>query len=226
MTDWYKIKRILVGTKQVYPAAWKPWANTILYVPMENNLLDHSSNHFTLTNSWVALAQNQANIPVWNFNGSAYLSWANRPLFNFRDFHLWCWLKLATIAESQFVFGGASSWDAFFGYQTFGGNNRLGVGRNGVAWDSVASITLNANEWYYICYDRQWSTFTISCNWTTIWTSTNSNNYVTSWWFRIGDDWEWYNIYWYMSEFILENKARTTEERSEYYNLTKWNYWL
>ena len=31
---------------------------------------------------------------------------------------------------------------------------------------------------------------------------------------------------WDMSNIIFENKARTAQEVSNYYNITKWKYWL
>lgn len=204
---------------------WKPWANTLLYLPMTEDFNDHSQNHFTLTNSWVALEQNQANIPVWNFNGSAYLSWANSSLFNFGDFHLGVWVKLSQIKQSQFIFAGIGSWNIFFWYRTYSGD-KIGIWRNTVARDSTAQYSLNTGWWYYISYDRNWTNLSISVNSNVIGTLTNNISYNTSWWYQIGNDGYWYNIYWYMSELILESKARTAQEILDYYNQTKSNYWL
>jgi hypothetical protein len=58
----------------------------------------------------------------------------------------------------------------------------------------------------------------------------NSINIIQNSWevMRIGlhssTNTQWYQSY--MSDFILESKARTAQEISNYYNKTKSNYWL
>jgi hypothetical protein len=46
-------------------------------------------------------------------------------------------------------------------------------------------------------------------------------------WVNDGDSWTTPKyMTWYMSDLIVENKARTAEETANYYNSTKSNYWL
>ena len=202
---------------------WQPWANTLLYVPMKTDLTDHSNNHFTLTNTGVSLVSNQADIDVWYFNGSSYLSWANSSLFNFGDIHIWVWVKMAAIAHDQMIFAWVSNWNFFFGY---GMGNYWGIGRNGIAWDGYYSYALNTGTWYYVTLDRSWNSLNISVNTSTVWTWTNNKTYTTSWWYQIGNDGTGTLINWYMSNLIIENKAWTAQEREDYYNQTKANYWI
>jgi hypothetical protein len=34
------------------------------------------------------------------------------------------------------------------------------------------------------------------------------------------------NYVWWADELIFENKVRTSDQVLNYYNLTKWNYWI
>lgn len=67
---WYKLKRILiypdgVTEKQVYPAWWKPWANTLAYYPLATDTNDYSGNNRNWTNSNVTFSN-----WIAYFNGS------------------------------------------------------------------------------------------------------------------------------------------------------------
>jgi hypothetical protein len=47
-----EVSAVYVGTQQVYPAGWKPWANTIAYYTFNNTLNDSSWNNRNLTWTW------------------------------------------------------------------------------------------------------------------------------------------------------------------------------
>ncbi len=222
MLNWqeYKIRE--------YQSGWwwrQPWANTILYVPMKDDLIDHSNNHLTLTNSWVSLASNEATIDVWYFNGSSDINWADNISFGSWDFHVWVWLKMTSTINSQFCFAWTARWNVFMWYQTIWWN-KLWIGRNDVAWDSIFRQTLSTNTRYYVSFDRASSDFTISLNTSPLGTLTNGYSYDTSWWYKIWNDGNWNYINWYMSNFIIEDKAWSAQEITDYYNQTCADYWL
>jgi hypothetical protein len=72
-------------------------------------------------------------------------------------------------------------------------------------WVLVDSFSSNQNLWQY--------------NWPTLiwWSNFSSHSQPTPW-----------NQYfkWYLSDAIIENKVMTPSEIQEYYNRTKWAYWL
>ena len=204
---------------------WIITKNTILFVPFTEDLTDHWPNEFALTNTWVQLVQNQANVKVWYFNWSSYLSWANSNLFNFGDMHIWVWVKFNSFSWSQFRFSWIWSWDIFAWYQTRW-SNWIWVGRNAVAWDTKYNIQLSSQNWYYISIDRISNSLNISVNASSIWSGTNSNNYITTWWYQIGNDWTWNYVNWYISNLIIENKWWSTDEETDYFNWNKWKYGL
>ena len=203
------------------PWWWQPWVNTLLYVPMKTDLTDHWPNQLTLTNSWVSLVSSQANIDVWFFDGSSYISWTSNLALSW-DFHIGVWLKYDTITIN-FILAWISHWGIFYGYDALYG---YWVGRNMVAWDTSTSYTFNADTWYYLSVDRQWTTLALSVNWAEVYSATNSNSYNTSWWFQIWNDWTWQFVDWWMSDLIVESAWWTATENTNYYNLTKANYWI
>jgi len=205
---------------------WQPGENTLLYLPMTEDFIDHWPNSLSLTNRWVSLVQNQANVGVWYFNGSSDILWAYSSLFSFGNFHLGAWVKYSQINVSQFIFAWVSNSDLFIWYLTYWGDNRIWIGRNGIAWDSVVQHTLSTDTWYYISYDRNWSTLTISLNWTSLWAVSSTISYGVSWQYNIGNDGTGFYTNWYMSDIIFEKVAWGDTEITNYYNLTKSNYWL
>lgn len=210
------MRALLMTKKQSW---WRqPWANTVLYVPMKDDLSDHSNNHFTLTNTGVSLVSNQADIDVWYFDGSSYLSWANDALFNFGDMHISTWINFNTTDGGQFIFAGISIWDIFFGEQLW----EVWIWRNRVAWDNWPNAAyISLNNWHYISLDRTGTSITISVDLVNIISGTNNKTYTPSWWYRIGDDGYWNYVRWYMSDLIIENKWWTAQELSDYFNQTK-----
>jgi len=80
-------------------------------------------------------------------------------------------------------------------------------------------------KWYHILYTHDGTTQTIYLNWAPILSqqqtiNTNSNA------FQIGDSSQGTNFPWYLSEMIIEDRAWSAQEVSDYFDLTKWNYWL
>jgi hypothetical protein len=53
------------------------------------------------------------------------------------------------------------------------------------------------------------------------WGTTTANMIGYVWNYNTND-----NLKWYLSQFILEDKTRTAQEIADYYNQTKWNYWI
>lgn len=83
MLEEKEIKKIVifpdgVTEKQIRPTQWKPWANTLLYLPLESDVVDMS---------W------QATTRVFNTNSLTYTTVDNVP-----SVHIWStgWIKLTT----------------------------------------------------------------------------------------------------------------------------------
>ena len=93
--------------------------------------------------------------------------------------------------------------------------------------DGISPSSLNISWWTHIVGVGDWTNHTLYVNWQLV----SSNNYsaITSstgiyiWWVT---SWSDDPYQWYMSNVILESKGRTAQEISDYYNQTKWNYWI
>lgn len=206
---------------------WLPNKNTVAYYPLDstNTVNDLSWNWYNFTNSWASF-WTYDNVNCVYFNGSSYL---------YRDYINWVatdntktvsvWVKSSTIPWANnfkcFVWFFDNSW-AWWTLQ-IGDKWKLEQ-----IWTNIySSATLS---WTHLCGVWDGSTLYLYANWVlassssmpTLWTPTR---WKFSLWAGYINSVE-YNYTWYLSNVILEDKARTAQEVSDYYNSTKANYWL
>lgn len=184
-----------------------PWVNTVAYYKLESDVND-TMGTYNLTNSWITFGS------LWgvvcaNFNGSSsYASWN---FYSFGTNELTC-----------------SAW----GYPN---SNIQGVwyclGNSTLVLSSInwfvdwTSAPTPANQWTNIVFTIGWGKLKIYSNWV-LYLDTNFSNNV-NWTLRL-----WRNqnavapLNWGLSEIIFEKVAWTAQEVTDYYNLTKWDYWL
>lgn len=233
MTDWYKIKRVLIWQngqeKQVRPAGWHPWANTIAYYPLTSTstVNDLSWNNYNLTQSWTITYWTNVWVDCAYFNWgylSATIAWLPQwGTDRTASVYVYitktqCWI-LSWWANStynkfcRYYWGFNSNWLAATSYQ----------------WTDLNSSTYISGWWHHIVLlVRSWVR-ELYIDWVQNTTLNKSSTTNTSW-----TNFEMWRLDYasdfmfqsYMSNVIIENKARTAQEISDYYNLTKWNYWL
>ena len=201
---------------------WKPWANTLLYVPFVDDLLDHSWNSvslntgWTITNttlSWVkcaSLTNWWLNTPTldttWNWTQTIWVKWLPT----------WSW-------DNAIIDKGNSSRAVWTWLKNWSYISSI----TGVWYSSSASVD-TSNVWHLLTVVRDSWTLYIYYDWVQkltysissyeSWISNNFWIYKREWSSTFGN--------WYISGWIVENKARTAQEVQDYYNQTKWNYWL
>ena len=224
---------------------WKPSANTLAYYPLTSSstIYDQSWNGRTLTNNWtqfwiywwINCAYFQSantkklywTLPLtWNQNftinvyikrsGNSAISWNNWS----QIFVLW------NTGSSWWCFGTAiRNWNS----EVTNKNAYVNYTR----WtDKDSSYTNTLNVWRMITVINNGWNIKMYENWVLINDNSisfniNSTNF-TIWSFpsAIGGAWDYQSFYWYMSEFIVENKVRTLSEIQAYYNKTKSKYGL
>jgi len=229
---WYKVQSRFVGTQQVRPSWWKPWSNTLLYMPFKTDLLDHSWNWVSFTNSWGVTIQNGAAY----FTGSNYLY--SKSFNSISSYQTNCtisvWFKntSSTNAERtaihQFYYG---SWK-YYWYSLWCRSD----------WKIMVQNTYTGSvDWTQPSYwtTQRWNVVLVRDNPSKIYINwvlyqngnTNDKSSLYSWiwiWWSMrynGDMWE-YKWIWYISEVIIEWKKWTAQEVLNYYNQTKSTYWL
>jgi hypothetical protein len=216
--------------KQIRPAWWQPWANTIAYYP-----LDSTNTVNDMKGSWTAYNLTKAgtvtftdNYSVFNANGRLDSQISSMPT----NWTVVFWLNHTTTTswEQTVISKWWASTQNYRWWFCIDSNNKLKVQIND-SWRDV--ITLENWVRYMVTYtwSNSWSASCVQkvyINWETtpaINTTAplyNSNStYIRMWWRPTA-----YNYRWKLSNVILENKVRTDQERLDCYNQTKWNYWL
>jgi hypothetical protein len=209
---------------------WKPWANTVAYYTLDTDFNDYSWNNRSLTNSWATITS-LSWVDCAYYNGSSYSQYSGYTLWNTaRTINVrvkctwWGYQWLVHIAKYDWTYGG-SLWIKFNNWNT-----------NVWPWDwtnaSAETVTANVSawNWHNVVVTQETTTTKLYVDGTLIWTITS---YPTQ--SSIPDGWALWSKFssshsekltWYLSKVILEDKVRTAQEISDYYNLTKWNYWL
>ena len=221
---------------------WTPWANTVAYIPLRDDLLDHWPNQYTLTNSWwVTIVNDKANIWVWYFNWSSRLlntsisSWL--PLWATAK-TISCYVRFNYVSSTQSQemvwfwrcwWGSSDSANkSFFLFRDK--SKRLAFTTWWSSNDKPTNVTIVDNTWYHLLATDDGTTYKIYVNWVlntsgTLTPNTTGTAIVIGWTIDTRSQYEDY-VYWYISDVIIENKAWSSQEIQDYYNLTKWNYWL
>lgn len=214
---------------------WQPWANTICYYPLDstNTLNDLSWHNYTLTNSWsVAFWTNQGVDCAWftSWGGSSWSRWLYRtsdliiPNGSDYTFNVWLYKWSETMYYNPRIIGR-------YGYPifTYAARSKISVADSTSYW-----VTPDNWAWFlFTCvYDHTDNTWAFYKNAAYQNTQTNSSLFNTDYpwivlwtrdslWTQYWDKWSWW-----MSNIIIENKKRTVQEISAYYDLIKSDYWI
>lgn len=218
--------------------AFTPWSNTVAYLPLKTS----AANLWTYT--WT-FAPTTWTITYWEYwwINCAYLQ--NSFLLWSKTQNLWTTLTISMWLQytwSSTTYGLASS-----AYWSSDGKSsywwRLAKGSSPTKyvfmtsnWASstnnsvVSTTTPNKSAWYHLLVVQSWWNCSVYVNWIKEWTwalsLTSQDAYPCIWWTAVYY-WSTLNtdkFYWYLSEAIIEDKARTQEEITSYFNSTKWDY--
>jgi len=218
---WYKVKKIYQWTNLVRPV-WKPWANTLGYWTFDdqnvNQITDVSWNWNTLVyGAWNKITYSLLSWTdyYWNFNRSQYwkdITWISN--------YTWCmWCKISQTWQQYITM---NNWiDLIYWF------NSWQIEVYDYYWWSSYRSTLKSNTqlntWMCIWFSKNWSTVTTYYNWSKVWTPSFANYQLTGVWI-------WWNqsqwLIWSLNNVILEDRVWSDSDWSNYYNLTKSNYWL
>lgn len=217
----------------VFRSGFKVSTNTMIYTPMDTDLLDHSLNERSITNVWITLDTSVLqNKWVWFFNWTVgyglQFTWAE---FWNNDFTI-SWrektLQNSTGAWSRF----SSAWDTSYWCWVLVWYNHTYLyawtwwsSRNIVNGSQIFNSTPNTRVHRVLV--KEWS------NWKTYRNNVLFGSASGSWsvWYNTSviwnyRPWDMNPFHWYMSDFILEKKAWTDQQREDYFNATKALYWV
>lgn len=226
------IKRVTIrpnGTeKQIRPDTWwQPWANTLFYASLNWNTNSEwtlsptfNSQSWTITYpslwsiQYAYLNSGQIIWDIWTYTTSnitlqARVSWGTAWVISTGKIYWPSWPNVWI----ELYFNGSSSWWWYT--------------QNNVSWYGT-TVSWSTNTRCLITFVKSWTSLALYKNWWTPQTTTCSSvfNVFDKLYIANNDRSPLSNFQIKVSNIIMEDKARTAQEISDYYNLTKWTYWL
>ena len=207
---------------------WQPWANTVAYYPLVADFNDESWNNKDLsTYTWTPT------ITTLNWVSCAYYDWSSisrntsisAPIANRT---IMAWLNCTGSGRIMWVWSNVSAyWDYWQSWLQL--NNALCIDDTRDVYSTTQTLP---SWWFHLCLAQSWATCTMYINWQYI---QEANNMPTTWnsatWTMVvlggKANYSYSEKYtWYISNAIVEDKTWNATEVSDYYNQTKWYYWL
>jgi hypothetical protein len=237
---WYKLKRIMIRPngveKQIRPKwEWQPWVDTVLYYDFE-----HTSWTAETDLAWNYNWTYQATPTIWTLSSwKKYFDtqWTNclntnstLSTIDYNNGTVCIWFNMV----NSFVYFWQERWGAQWGtiYCDNFSNGQFCLGPD----NNILNTPLSLGVWYNIVIVNDWVNTTLYKNGQQMaqknMTSSTWNRYFHVWWATT--QWTppsqtvpwnliWNALFW---SVIIENKARTAQEIADYFEQTKWNYWL
>ncbi len=207
---------------------WHPWANTIAYYPLETDADDQSWNWNDATNSWATFttvdwvdcasftsASTKIYLPtLWTLATLTVSVWFKTININPSSIIL----QIAPSTDNKDFVLGCSNWTWILSRYTWVAYNITDWAVNDWTWHNMVG-TYTSSWWakLYVDWVYIWNDSTVT---TVSWDS----GYSFIWWHQSGGS--WFTYIGYISNVILEDKEWTSTEVSDYYNETKWDYWI
>lgn len=171
-----------------------------------------SIGNFSVTNSGVTLDETKKRLenPALYFNGSANLTVSDDSALDFGtdDFTVDFWVHPTKNAGNEFFVSGNSSGEFFVGI--IESSTYLGIGRSGVAWDTLTNIKLALNSWQHVAVVRSAGTVYFYVNGSMVYSAANSTAYSLSENFNIGSQGASLYFTGYLDQVRVSNTARWT----------------
>ena len=203
---WYKVNKRYVGTQQVRPSGYQPWANTLAYLPLATDITDQTW-HYTLTSNNITFSNNKA---VFNNSGTSCITFPATMTYN--TFTLNMIAQITTLSWYQLAFRMSDSggYDNCRCYLNWYGSIQLWMANGSTVLTWISADT-NEHLYSWVVQSNQMKfyidgvlKYTYSANvWSYSWAR-------LSLWNRRYNTNEW--LKWTMREVILESKYRTDAE--------------
>ena len=194
-----------------------PWANTVAYYPFKNDILDETWNtslswSWTKDTIWYTFSTNNN---ISNAGSTKFVSY---------------WFKLNSYSGSwSSLLHISSLWELCYWVTQHPDYTRMvwsiAFFKNS-SWSSYSYkyVWIDTNQWHYIAYWYDGNNI--------VWYFDGTEYTIWSWYYNFGSDvillrlWSNGATNVTFSDVILESVARTSQEVSDYFNQTKWNYWI
>ena len=203
---------------------WQPWANTIAYYPLNSTYTDtdQSWNNNNGTTTWTIIYDSiSAQFSSWNYitiptiipywsNPYTISVWYNTPDSSWHQ----------NVVYFQVNSNVNNTASALFVYQW-----HLYYWSKGASDWNISSVSISNDTWYNIVFTYTWTQLECFVNGVSKWTFNRTISSTAPNTAYIGKGSPEICIG-KTSNLIIENKVRTAQEISDYYDLTKWDYWI
>ena len=195
---------------------WQPSSNTICYYPFDNDTLDETGNTSLTISGTITKDTVWYNVTWWALVGAAQLG--STPAF------VWWWFYFNSLNQPYCDAMDVNGIWYYVNHLAGHLDKIFYIWNNGTAYHSN-STWIGTWSWHHLCYSV-WATNKFYVDWQLFWSdSTQSTTSWTdltlfNWWGGSTDSSAT------LSRFIVESVAWTDQEVEDYYNLTKWRYWL
>ena len=207
------------------PREWKPWANTIAYYPLTADYNDHSWNGYNITTVWASQIWTYQWVKCLDINNSKLIVSSIDAMTTYSEY-TWLFYAYWTSNWYEIQFSAAGSWGWNWPSFRSWNSNEIRWWNPSNTYTTFSSTYCPHNTWFLFALVVRSGSWIIYCNnnSSTIktWVSSPSNNAGTLNIWAVNNQ----GCYGYLSNLIIEKKARTAQEISDYYNNTKSNYWL
>jgi len=216
-----ELKNAYIGE---YPGGWQPWANTIAYYPLNSTYTDtdQSWNWNNGTTVWtLSYWNNYCQFSSWNYisipkiipywaNPYTILVWYNTPDASWHQNVVYCQVNSNrnNTGSALFIY----QWHLYY------------WGKGNYDWD-ISSVSISNDTWYNIVFTYNWTQLECFVNGVSKWTFNRNISSTAPDTANIGKSLIEICIG-KTSNLIIENKVRTAQEVLDYFDLTKWNYWI
>ena len=230
---------LYIQYKSDWGGGWQPWVNTLVYMPIDSSdtsaiVYDHSSSNNDFTWYWTA---DYTTLTSWK--RVINLTWSNGIYIDSAlvtsqpvTINLWLYRDWNQSNDSSVFVNQQDRWwmvGAWF-------NNSELASFYDQWWSLVwfnNKYSTSDQTWYNVAITFDSNTLTMYINWTQ-YTQNSWNNcdfssvLATSFWFARNISWtqNFRHMTWKMWDLIVESKVRTAQEIADYYDLTKWDYWI
>ena len=224
---------------------WTPDATrTIFYYDFEdsnNRLKDSSGNNnnatWTTAITYTTVGTQTVVEATWKPNGVS-INWNCGSSIGTWDFTIsfrvypkaWNLAYIFNMSDSNYVFWPQVWFDdvnTLWQWKKRVYNLKWGEERH--SWSATAGYY---NSWHHIVFTRSsWSVVVyLDNNIDATWTDTTTS-FPSSWWIgfllgRTNSSWQCFNSWAMGDKYILENVAWSAQNVSDYFNQTKWDYWI
>jgi hypothetical protein len=216
--------------KQVRPTWWQPWANTVAYFPFKNDTLDTQWN---LTLTYNQIQQDTVGYKVTGWVRTSY-TWHTVNYvggwYNIQQLQTtWSWKCVALNCVDN-----PAMWNYPVHTNNTPLNQKFYVFKNSSFSLATVSAPISNEVWHHVAISYvqsenktygylDWTQYLIySGKWYNFW----DNSIIFGSWNNNNTDtisWDWICL---VSDVIFESQWWTAQDVSDYYNLTKSNYWL